>query len=107
MRKLPIYLLTLTAILLMGCTQNKPQYIIGVSQCSEDIWRNWQNSEMKMEANFHEGVELRFTAAHDNSELQSQQIDSLVKSGITCSSARPTHRNIPPLLVPTITRWAG
>ena len=89
MRKLPIYLLTLTAILLMGCTQNKPQYIIGVSQCSEDIWRNWQNSEMKMEANFHEGVELRFTAAHDNSELQSQQIDSLVKSGINLLIVAP------------------
>lgn len=89
MRKLTFYLLTLTAILLMGCKSKTPQYIIGVSQCSEDIWRNWQNSEMKMEANFHEGVELRFTAANDDSELQSRQIDSLVESGINLLIVAP------------------
>ena len=89
MKKLSICLLTIAAILFMGCTQNKPRYIIGVSQCSEDIWRNWQNAEMKMEANFHEGVELRFTAANDSSELQSKQIDSLVASGINLLIVAP------------------
>jgi len=70
------------AVLLFSCAEKKPKYIIGVSQCSEDIWRNWQNSEMKMEANFHDNVELRFASALDNSERQIQQIDSLVDSGI-------------------------
>lgn len=82
MKKLHNYLLATIVILCCACTDNKPKHIIGVSQCSEDIWRSWQNSEMKMEAAFHEGVELRFTSAYDNSERQSQQIDSLVKSGI-------------------------
>ena len=82
MKKLHSYLLAAIVILCCACTDNKPKHIIGVSQCSEDIWRSWQNSEMKMEAAFHEGVELRFTSAYDNSERQSQQIDSLVKSGI-------------------------
>lgn len=82
MKRVPIWLLTITVVLCCSCTDQKPKYVIGVSQCSEDIWRNWQNAEMKMEANFHEGVELRFTTAHDNSERQIQQIDSLVDSGI-------------------------
>ena len=68
--------------MMVACSEKKPKYIIGVSQCSEDIWRDWQNAELRMEANFHEGVELRFAAAHDNSERQIQQIDSLVESGI-------------------------
>ena len=68
--------------IIVACSEKKPNYIIGVSQCSEDIWRDWQNAELRMEANFHEGVELRFAAAHDNSERQIQQIDSLVESGI-------------------------
>ena len=68
--------------IIVACSERKPNYIIGVSQCSEDIWRDWQNAELRMEANFHEGVELRFTAALDNSERQIQQIDSLVESGI-------------------------
>lgn len=67
---------------LVSCSPSKVKYHIGVSQCSEDIWRDWQNAEMRMEANFHENVSLSFTTAHDNSQLQSQQIDSLVASGI-------------------------
>lgn len=69
-------------LMLASCSEKKPHYIIGISQCSEDIWRHWQNSEMKMEANFHEGVDLRFASALDDSERQIQQIDSLVESGI-------------------------
>ncbi len=82
MRKLSISLLMLTTILLMGCKQDAPKYIIGVSQCSVDIWRDWQNAEMLTEANFHEGVELRFADANSDPEVQNKQIDSLVASGI-------------------------
>lgn len=89
MSKLHFPILALTAVMLCSCTQDAPQYIIGVSQCSEDIWRNWQNSEMKMEANFHEGIDLRFTAANDDSELQSRQIDSLVESGVNLLIVAP------------------
>ena len=69
-------------LLLTACASDAPKYKIGVSQCSEDIWRDWQNFEMKMEANFHEGVELHFTAALDNSQRQIEQIDSMVAAGI-------------------------
>ncbi len=67
--------------LIVGCTQ-KPKYIIGVSQCSEDIWREKQNAELRMGAYCQENVELRFAAAYDSDERQVQQIDSLVDSGI-------------------------
>lgn len=76
------FLLFGLCLIMTACSEKGPKYIIGVSQCSEDIWRSWQNSEMMMEANFHEGVELRFTAALDDSQRQIQQIDSLVDSGI-------------------------
>ena len=58
------------------------KYRIGVSQCSEDIWRDKQNAELKMGAYFHDGVELKFAAAYDSDERQVQQIDSLVNDGI-------------------------
>jgi len=79
-------------LIMMACSEKKREYIIGVSQCSEDIWRSWQNSEMQMEANFHEGVELRFTAAKDDSQRQIQQIDSLVDSGIDLLIVAPNQR---------------
>ena len=82
MKRNLIYLTIITAIICSACTNRKTKYIIGVSQCSEDIWRDWQNSEMMLESTLHDGVELRFTTARDDSKRQIQQIDSLVESGI-------------------------
>ncbi len=80
MRQLLISLITLT--ILCGCSGGRARYVIGVSQCSEDIWRDKQNAELLMGAYCHEDVELRFAAAYDSDERQVQQIDSLVSTGI-------------------------
>lgn len=80
MRKLLIFLLPL--LLYTSCNRQQPRHIIGVSQCSADIWREKQNAEMRMETYLQEDIELRFAAAHDSDERQVQQIDSLVKTGI-------------------------
>lgn len=68
--------------LLASCSQDAKKYRIGVSQCSDDIWRDKQNSELQIGAYFHDNVELRFAAAYDSDERQIQQIDSLVSTGI-------------------------
>ena len=73
--------LSISAVI-AACTPDAPKYRIGVAQCSDDIWRSKQNSEVAMEANFHEGVKLCFASAYDDSQRQIQQIDSLVKSGV-------------------------
>ena len=65
-----------------GCTTSEKHYVIGVSQCSKDIWRDKQNAELRMGTFFNEGVELRFAAAYDSDERQIEQIDSLLDSGI-------------------------
>lgn len=68
--------------LLASCSQDTKKYRIGVSQCSDDIWRDKQNSELKIGAYFHDNVDLCFAAAYDSDERQIQQIDSLVETGI-------------------------
>lgn len=69
-------------LLVCACNARAPKYIIGISQCSEDSWRAKLQDELTIATYFNEGVELRFTSAHDDSGLQESQIDSLVKSGI-------------------------
>ena len=66
----------------VGCSHPKPHYVIGVSQCSEDIWREKQNAELRMGAYCQNNVELRFAAAYDSDQRQVEQIDSLVATGI-------------------------
>ena len=83
-------LLTLT---LSSCSQGGKRYTIGVSQCSEDIWREKQNAELRMGAYFHKNVELKFAAAYDSDERQVQQIDSLINEGIDLLIVAPNQVN--------------
>ena len=76
-------------VLLTGCSSRQPKYVIGVSQCSEDIWREKQNAELRMGAYFHDGLELRFASAYDSDQRQIEQIDSLVASGINLLIVAP------------------
>ena len=69
-------------LILTACSKREPRYVIGISQCSDDIWREKQNAELRMDTYFQDGVELRFASAYDSDQRQIEQIDSLVASGI-------------------------
>ena len=84
---------------LLSCSESKKQYRVGVSQCSDDIWRDKQNAELRMGAYFHGNVDLKFAAAYDSDERQVQQIDSLVESGIDLLIVAPNQvRTISPAI---------
>ena len=72
----------LCAISFASCHNSEKKYRIGVSQCSNDIWRDKQNSELRMGAYLNDNVDLLFATADDSDERQVQQIDSLVAEGI-------------------------
>ena len=76
------YLIAFIAIFCVSCTREKPRYIIGVSQCSQDIWRDKLNSELKMGTYFQDDVELRFASADDSDKKQIEQIRQFVNDGI-------------------------
>ena len=83
MRKLLyICMVCMGVALLQACSEQKRHYVIGVSQCSQDIWRNKLNDELLMGTYFHDDVELRFASADDSDERQIAQVDSLVAQGI-------------------------
>lgn len=84
MKRTPYTYILLLLALFCGCTGigQQVRWRIGVSQCSEDIWRDKLNSELLMGAYAHEGVELLFASADDSDERQVQQIDSFIAEGI-------------------------
>ena len=65
-----------------SCSKSKPKYLIGVSQCSEDIWRNKLNDELRMGTYSYDGTELLFASADDDDQKQIEQIDQFVNEGI-------------------------
>ena len=78
----PVFFLLCAGLVgcLIGCSSNgpSPQYLIGVSQCSDDAWRQRMNYELQRELIFHPELTLHTRHASDNSEIQCQQIDSFI-----------------------------
>ena len=73
----------LLALLLTNCTDNNgKKYVIGVSQCSGDIWRNKLNNELVMSTYQHDNVSLKFASANDNDRLQTKQINQFIDEGV-------------------------
>lgn len=86
-----IFLLVL--ISLSSCnTKQESKYVIGVSSCSQDIWREKLNRELRTEAYLNSEVELRFASTDNDDRQQIKQIDSLVASGIDILIVSPNQR---------------
>ena len=78
-------LIFISAIVLVcfSCTkERKHNYVIGVSQCSEDYWRETVNREMVLEATFQDGLEVRIRSVKDDSEQQIRDIESFLKDKV-------------------------
>lgn len=71
-------LMAIVAVVVVNCSGDEKKYHIGVSQCSNDAWREKLNSELLMMTYITDSVDVCIKSAYDNSELQSRQIDSLV-----------------------------
>lgn len=67
--------------LLTGCSGGKKSLVIGVSQCSDDIWRSKLNAELALAARV-DGVTLRLSSADDDSQKQMAQIRRFVADGV-------------------------
>lgn len=64
--------------LLVACDRRKPEYIIGVSQCSNDEWRVQMNKEILREALFYPGVEVKIRQAQDDNQRQINDIKEFI-----------------------------
>lgn len=75
MRKSFVFLTILVAacVILPSCSEQKV-YKIGVSQCSDDDWRQKMNAEIRRELMFHPEATVEILSADDSSEKQIEQI---------------------------------
>lgn len=78
---IPLFLIL---FLLSGCTMSKSyKYKIGVSQCVGGRWRDKANVEFLSAQHLYDNdVKVVIKNANNNTQLQSEQIDSLVAEGV-------------------------
>ena len=81
-RKLHLIIYVAIIVLLTGCVQQPRKYVIGVSQCSEDIWRDKLNNELKMGEYLNDSLIVKLASSNDNSVLQNKQVNQFIDEGV-------------------------
>ena len=66
----------------ISCTVKSEPYIIGVSQCSEDLWRETVNNEMLREASLYEDVAIEIRSVRDDSQKQIEDIEYFIRKKV-------------------------
>ena len=69
-------------VLLASCTRQPKKYVIGVSQCSEDIWRDKLNDELQMGEYLNDSLIVKLASSNDDNVLQNKQVNQFVDEGV-------------------------
>lgn len=81
--ELQIRFLLLICILFTSCVNaDYDEFNVGVSQCSQDDWREKMNEEMMREAMLSHEISLEILSAGDNSEKQKADIRYFIDKGV-------------------------
>ena len=81
------------SFLFLSCSNSKKTYTIGVSQCSEDNWRDKLNGELRDATYLHDNVKLHVVSANDNDKQQIGQINAFTDRGIDLLIVSPNQVN--------------
>lgn len=74
---------------LLSCGDERPRYVIGVSQCSDDEWRHQQNTEIMREAGFYKDLAVVIRTAKDDSRQQIDDIRRFIHDGVNLLVVSP------------------
>lgn len=97
-RRLCQCLLLFLLPLLLSCGSEKKRYVVGVSQCSEDVWREKLNEELRIAALYYNDVDLRISSANDDVQMQTEQINRFVDEGVDLLIVAPGQVSISPAI---------
>lgn len=81
-RKLHLIIYVAIIVLMTGCAQQPRKYVIGVSQCSEDIWRDKLNDELKMGEYLNDSLIVKLASSNDDNVLQNMQVNQFIDEGV-------------------------
>ena len=84
----------LITLLLSACSGNSKKYVIGVSQCSEDIWRDKLNSELKMGELLNDSLIVKIVSSNDDSKKQTEQVNQFIDEGVDLLIVAPNQLGI-------------
>ncbi len=86
---------TVLCNLLLSCQDNnKGHYVVGVSQCSDDLWRETVNAEMQREVVFYKDLSLIIKTVKDDTQKQIQDISNFIEQGVDLLVVSPNESSL-------------
>lgn len=94
-----LVLTTAVSLCLASCGGGEAhkRFVVGVSQCSEDTWRDKLNEELRIAATYYD-VDLQIKSANDDVRLQTEQINRFVEQGVDLLVVAPGQVSISPAI---------
>lgn len=88
-----LYLLAFLMLLPLTSCKDEARYRIGISQCSQDDWRQKMNDEINREILLHPDAEVEIRSADDSNEKQIADIQYFADNGFDIIIAAPNEAN--------------
>lgn len=82
-------LITIILSIVSSCKRNEPDFIIGVSQCSDDEWRSRMNEEIMREALFYPNLKVEIRTVGDNNQEQIKDIEEFIANDVNLIVVSP------------------
>ena len=92
-KTLCLLLVAMTMLVLVSCKEQTRKYVIAVSQCSTDVWREKLNDELRTAQYLNDSIEVRLASADDSSEKQVRQINGFIDEGVDILVVSPNNLN--------------
>ena len=68
--------------IIASCANHEPDFIIGISQCSDDEWRSRMNEEIMREALFYPNLKVEIRTVEDNNQEQIKDIEEFITNRV-------------------------
>ena len=75
--------------IIASCANHERNFIIGVSQCSDDEWRSRMNKEIMREALFYPNLKVEIRTAKDNNREQIKDIEEFIANDVNLIVVSP------------------
>ncbi len=90
---LHLIIYALVAVIFSACGEKPRKFVIGVSQCSEDIWRDKLNDELKTGEYLNDSIIVKLASSNDDNEKQVRQINQFIDEKVDLLIVSPNQLN--------------
>lgn len=86
-------ILIMVVSMVYDCSDNRKQYLVGVSLCADKEWYSKLHRELEVMGYISDSIDVKIKSANADSKMQIAQIDSFINMGVQLLIVAPNKEN--------------